>query len=114
MVVLSEGSIAMGFKAGSPASSGFSGTTCALLQDWLDFDVYEVGPAASFLEDGHIDDWQRRLDGHQLIVIAIEYPDNEAPLNHATLYMKLRCTVKPVEPSSFMWMLHTPHVGKTR
>ena len=54
-------------------------------QDCKDIDVYEVGPGASFLEDGHIDNWQQQLDGHQLIVIAIEYYDHEDKLNHGHL-----------------------------
>ena len=53
------------------------------------FNVYDVGPNAEYLEDGDRTQWTEMFEGYELIVIAIEYQDGNFALNHRDLLFEL-------------------------
>ena len=53
------------------------------------FNVYDVGLNAEYLEEGDRTRWSELFEGHELIVIAIEYQDGDSTLNHKDLLFEL-------------------------
>lgn len=79
------------------------------------FNVYDVGPTAEYLEDGDRTKWSEMFAGYEVIVIAIEYQDGNFALNHRDLMFELElfCEAPGVR---FLHIdiahTHTPDVGK--